>query len=68
MSDFSTEVYCGVQYLKDYFQSLPNIADNPIGVYNRKCVLNRLKVAVPGKAVIMICFIKIPSPCPTRVS
>lgn len=54
MSDFSTEVYCGVQYLKDYFQSLPNIADNAIGVYNRKCVLNRLKVAVPGKAVMFL--------------
>ena len=53
MSDLSMEVYYGVEYLKDYFQSLPNLLDNPIGVYNRKCVLNRLKVAVPGEAVMV---------------
>lgn len=53
MSDISAKEYCGAQYLKDYFQSLANIVDNPVGVRNRECVLNRLKVAVPGEAVMI---------------
>ena len=53
MSDVSFRACGGAQYLEKYFGALANIVENPIGVYNRKCVLNRLKVAVPGEAVMV---------------
>ena len=53
MSDVSFQACGGAQYLEAYFGALANIVENPIGVYNRKCVLNRLKVAVPGEAVMI---------------
>lgn len=52
MKESYEDLYNGPDYLKEYFQSLVNIVENPIGVYNRHCVLNRLKAAVPGEAVM----------------
>ena len=44
--------YDGADYLKEYFLAMPNLADNPLGVRCRACVINRLKVALPGEAVM----------------
>lgn len=49
MSTWAEEIYFGEEYLKNYFLALPNLLENSLGVYNRKAVLNRLKVAVPGE-------------------
>ena len=45
--------YTGPEYLADYFSSLVNIVSKPIGAYLRQCVLNRLKIAIPGRAVMI---------------
>ncbi|MEG2757897.1 MAG: hypothetical protein RR963_06795 [Anaerovoracaceae bacterium] len=53
MSDISITACGNNEYLVDYFQSIVNIVDNPIGKYNRVCILNRLKLAVPGEAAMV---------------